>query len=79
MGSTLLPFSQLIERGRRAWAPFKGVLRKADQTVFERLFEGAKLHVQAGRGEGHASRLASLAAKIPFARASMRVANQGKP
>ena len=48
MGRTLPPFSQLIEQERRAWAPFRRALRKADQTVFDRLFDCAKLHVQAG-------------------------------
>ncbi len=48
MGRTLLPFSQLIEQERRAWAPFKRALRKADQATFDRLFDCAKLHVQAG-------------------------------
>lgn len=48
MGRTLPPFSQLIEHERRAWASFKRALRKADQGVFDRLFDCAKLHVQAG-------------------------------
>ena len=48
MGRTLPPFSQLIEYERRAWAPFRRALRKADQAVFDRLFDCAKLHVQAG-------------------------------
>jgi hypothetical protein len=48
MGRTLPPFSQLIEYERRAWAPFRRALRKDDQATFDRLFECAKLHVQAG-------------------------------
>jgi hypothetical protein len=48
MGRTLPPFSQLIERERRAWAPFRRALRKDDQAAFDRLFDCAKLHVQAG-------------------------------
>jgi hypothetical protein len=48
MGKTLPPFSELIERERRRWAPFKRALPKADQARFDRLFDGAKLHVQAG-------------------------------
>jgi hypothetical protein len=48
MGRTLPPFSQLIEQERRAWAPFKRALRKEDQATFDRLFDYAKLHVQAG-------------------------------
>jgi hypothetical protein len=48
MGRTLPPFSQLIEYERRAWAPFRRALRKDDQTAFDRLFDCAKLHVQAG-------------------------------
>jgi hypothetical protein len=48
MGRTLPPFSQLIEYERRAWAPFRRALRKDDQAAFDRLFDCAKLHVQAG-------------------------------
>jgi hypothetical protein len=48
MGRTLPPFSQLIERDRRAWAPFRRALRRDDQVAFDRLFDCAKLHVQAG-------------------------------
>jgi hypothetical protein len=48
MGRTLPPFSQLIEYERRAWAQFRRALRKDDQATFDRLFDCAKLHVQAG-------------------------------
>ena len=48
MGKTLPPFSQLIEAERRRWAPFKRALPKADQGLFDRLFDCAKLNVQAG-------------------------------
>jgi hypothetical protein len=48
MGKTLPPFSQLIEQERRRWAPFKKALPKADQAPFDRLFDCAKMHVQAG-------------------------------
>jgi hypothetical protein len=48
MGKTLPPFSQLIEGERRRWAPFKRALPKADQVLFDRLFDCAKIHIQAG-------------------------------
>ena len=48
MGKTLPPFSQLIEAERRRWAPFKRALPKEDRAAFDRLFDCAKLHVQAG-------------------------------
>ena len=48
MGKTLPPFSQLIEGERRRWAPFKRALRKEDQVLFDRLFDCAKVHIQAG-------------------------------
>jgi hypothetical protein len=48
MGKTLPPFSQLIEYERRRWAPLKRALPKADQPLFDRLFDCAKLHIQAG-------------------------------
>jgi 3-methyladenine DNA glycosylase/8-oxoguanine DNA glycosylase len=48
MGKTLPPFSSLIEQERRRWMPFKKALPKADQPIFDRLFDCAKLHIQAG-------------------------------
>jgi hypothetical protein len=48
MGKTLPPFSSLIEQERRRWVPFKRALPKADQALFDRLFDCAKLHIQAG-------------------------------
>jgi hypothetical protein len=48
MGKTLPPFSQLIEAERRRWMPFKQALPKADQAIVDRLFDCAKLHIQAG-------------------------------
>jgi hypothetical protein len=48
MGKTLPPFSQLIEYERRRWAPLKRALPKADQPIFDRLFDCAKLHIQSG-------------------------------
>jgi hypothetical protein len=48
VGKTLPPFSQLIENERRRWMPFKKGLPKADQVLFDRLFDCAKLHIQAG-------------------------------
>ena len=48
MGKTLPPCSSLIEQERRRWMPFKQALPKADQPIFDRLFDCAKLHTQAG-------------------------------
>ena len=48
MGKTLPPFGQLIEYEHRRWAPLKRALPKADQPIFDRLFDCAKLHIQAG-------------------------------
>jgi hypothetical protein len=48
MGKTLPPFSSLIEQERHRWMPFKKALPKADQPIFNQLFECAKLHIQAG-------------------------------
>ncbi len=48
MGKSLPPFSQLIDAERRRWAPFTRALPQADQVLFARLFDGAKLHIQAG-------------------------------
>ena len=48
MGKTLPPFRPLIEQERRRWIPFKKALPKANQALFDRLFDCAKLHIQAG-------------------------------
>jgi len=48
MGKTLPPFNSLIEQERRRWMSFKKALPKADQAIFDRLFDCAKLHIQAG-------------------------------
>jgi hypothetical protein len=48
MGKTLPPFSTLIEQERRRWIPLKKALPTADQALFDRLFDCAKRHVQAG-------------------------------
>ena len=47
MGRTLPLFSQLIDYERRRWAPFKRALLKEDHAIVDRLFYGAKLHIQA--------------------------------
>jgi hypothetical protein len=48
MGKSLPPFSQLLEYERRRWAPFKRALPKEDHAIVDRLFDCAKLHIQAG-------------------------------
>lgn len=48
MGRTVLPFSQLLEQEIQEWRKFRRGLRKEDQQVLDRLFEKARLHVQAG-------------------------------
>jgi hypothetical protein len=48
MGKTLPSFSQLIEGERRRWVPFKRSLPKADQAMFDRLFDCATRHIQSG-------------------------------
>lgn len=53
MGRTVLPFSQILEREYGDWKKFRRGLRREDQAVLDRLFNLARLHVQAG---GYASR-----------------------
>jgi hypothetical protein len=48
MGRTVLPFSQVLEQEAQEWKKFRRGLRKEDQEFLDRLFEEAKLHVQAG-------------------------------
>jgi hypothetical protein len=48
MGRTILPYSQVWEEERQRWWKFRRALRKEDQEHLDRLFELARLHVQAG-------------------------------
>lgn len=48
MGRTVLPFSQVLEQEVQEWRNFRRGLRKEDQEFLDRLFEKARLHVQAG-------------------------------
>jgi hypothetical protein len=48
MGRTVLPYSHVWEEERRRWQKFRRALRREDQTQFDRLFELARLHLQAG-------------------------------
>jgi hypothetical protein len=48
MGRTVLPFSQVLEQEIQEWRKFRRGLRREDQQFLDRLFEEARLHVQAG-------------------------------
>jgi len=48
VGRTVLPYSQVLEREYNEWKKFRRGLRKEDQRAFDRLFDLARLHVQAG-------------------------------
>ncbi len=48
MGRTVLSFSRVLEQEFQEWRKFRRGLRKEDQQFFDRLFEEARLHVQAG-------------------------------
>lgn len=48
MGRTVLPFSKVLEQEVQQWTKFRRGLRREDQQFFDRLFEKARLHVQAG-------------------------------
>lgn len=48
MGRTVLPYSQTWKEERERWRKFRRALRKEDQAHFDRLFEAARLHLQAG-------------------------------
>ena len=47
MERTDLPFSQVLEQEVQEWKKFQRALRKEDQQFLDRLFEKARLHVQA--------------------------------
>jgi hypothetical protein len=48
MGRTVLPYSRVWEEERSRWLKFRRALRREDQAQFDRLFELARLHLQAG-------------------------------
>jgi hypothetical protein len=48
MGRTVLPYSQVWEEERRRWQKFRRALRREDQAHLDRLFELARVHLQAG-------------------------------
>jgi hypothetical protein len=48
MGRTVLPYSQVWEAERQRWQKFRRALRRQDQVHLDRLFESARLHLQAG-------------------------------
>ncbi len=48
MGRTVLPFSRDLEQEAQEWRKFRRGLRREDQQFLDRLFEEARLHVQAG-------------------------------
>ena len=48
MGRTVLPYSRVWEEERQRWLKFRRALRREDQVHLDRLFESARLHLQAG-------------------------------
>ena len=64
MGRTVLPFSQVLEREFAEWKKFRRALRKEDQEAFDRLFDRARLHVQAAAYLAHPWPLESILLSI---------------
>jgi hypothetical protein len=64
MGRTVLPFSQIWDREYEEWKKFRRALRKEDQEAFDRLFDRAKLHVQAVACASHPWPLESILLSI---------------
>lgn len=48
MGRTVIPYTQIVDQERSRWQKFRRALRREDQAHFDRLFEQARLHTQAG-------------------------------
>jgi hypothetical protein len=48
MGRTVQPYSHVWEEERHRWLKFRRALRREDQAHLDRLFELARLHLQAG-------------------------------
>lgn len=53
MGRTVIPYTRLVEQERQRWQKFRRALRREDQAVFDRLFEAARRHTQAGVYAAH--------------------------
>ena len=64
MGRTVLPFSQVWERECEAWKKFRRALRREDQEALDRLFDRARLHVQAAACTSHPWPLESILLSI---------------
>jgi hypothetical protein len=64
MGRIVLPFSQVWERECEAWKKFRRALRREDQEAFDRLFDRARLHVQAAACTSHPWPLESILLSI---------------
>jgi hypothetical protein len=47
MSPRILSFRQVVEQERRRWMPFRRVLSKEDQAVFDRMFADATQQFQA--------------------------------
>lgn len=47
MGRTVMPFSFVLERERRAWRKFREKLSKEHKEAFDRLLDRAKFHTAA--------------------------------
>ncbi|MGB8991709.1 MAG: hypothetical protein WCD80_06605 [Desulfobaccales bacterium] len=60
MGRTVLPYSQVWEEERSRWLKFRRALRREDQAHLDRLFESARLHLQAGVYAAHPWPLESM-------------------
>lgn len=53
MGRTVIPYTQLVDQERSRWQKFRRALRQEDQIFFDRLFEAARRHTQAGVYAAH--------------------------
>ena len=53
MGRTVIPYTQLVDQERSRWQKFRRALRREDQVFFDRLFEAARRHTQAGVYAAH--------------------------
>lgn len=53
MGRTVIPYTQLVDEERSRWQKFRRALRQEDQVFFDRLFEAARRHTQAGVYAAH--------------------------
>ena len=94
MGRTVATFTQMLDSYQQRWNKVRRALRQDDQLEWDRLFETARLHIQAGMYAaapepkesiyltmmlGLSKRVSALEAEIKFLRAQLQLPEIAEP